>query len=120
MPWEESSYKPEYCEIVVEILATGRSLASVCADLGCCRSTLYKWRDDFPDFAKALNFGVQKAQSNWESIGRDGITGDNPDFSATPWIFTMKSRFREDYAEKKDDKSASDSLIEKLVDKLIE
>jgi len=120
MPWEESHFKRSDCEIARKVLAEGRSIVAVAAELGISRKTIYNWKDAHPEFAEAIESGVAKSQAYWESIGRDGITGDNPDFSATPWIFTMKSRFREDYAEKKDDKSASDSLIEKLVDKLIE
>lgn len=120
MPWQESDYRPEYCEIAANILAEGKSYAAVCAALDICRATLYNWRDDNPDFAKALNRGLQKAQAHWENIGKAGVTGEIDKFSATPWIFTMKNRFREDYAEDKQGKSVTDNLVEKLIDKLVE
>jgi len=117
--WKESLYKPEYCETAVEVLSQGKSLAAVCVACGVCRSTLYNWRDAHPDFKSALSFGVQVSQSHWEDVGYSGTTGVNPDFCATPWVFTMKARFHEDYAEKRDEsKSLSDSIVEKLIDKL--
>ena len=116
MPWQESDFRPEYCEIAAEVLSSGKSYAAVCSKLDICRSTLYKWRDDFPEFAKALSRGLQKAQEHWEDIGEDGIKGNIDKFSSTPWIFTMKNRFRDDYAdEKKEDKTSADSLLEKIL-----
>ena len=116
--WKESLYKPEYCKTAVEVLSKGKSLAAVCVACGVCRKTLYNWRDTHPEFAEALNLGVQHAQTVWEDLGEEGIRGDLKGFGGAPWIFTMKNRFREDYAEEKDFKSNSDSLVEKLIDKL--
>lgn len=116
----ESKYKPEYCEIAQEVLGNGKSLAAVCARLNICRATLYEWRDSNAEFAKALNQGLQKAQEYWEQIGEDGITGKIDKFGGAPWIFTMKNRFRADYQEDKDAKSDNTSLVEKLIDKLVD
>lgn len=115
------AYKPEYCEVASKVLAGGESLAAVCAELDICRATLYNWRDSYPEFASALNRGLQKAQRDWENLGRQGIQGDLEKFSASPWIFTMKNRFRDDYQDdKKEDKGIADSFVEKLIDKLVE
>lgn len=120
MSWQESKYKPEYCEVAAKVLAGGESYAAVCAELDICRSTLYNWRDAHPEFASALNKGLQKAQREWERIGKDGVEGILEKFSASPWIFTMKNRFREDYKEDKQEKTVSESIVEKLIDRLVE
>lgn len=114
-----SDYRPEYCAIASKVLADGESLAAVCAELEISRPTLYTWRDSYPDFAEALSIGMQKAQRDWEALGRDGIAGNLDKFSASPWIFTMKNRFREDYKEEKAAPTTSDTLVEKMLDKLI-
>ncbi len=115
-----SEYKPEYCDTATRVLSDGESLAAVCAELDICRDTLYTWRENNPDFDKAVRKGLQKAQRDWESIGRSGITGQYEKFSAPAWIFTMKNRFREDYKEEKEQKSVSDSIVEKIIDRLVE
>jgi len=115
-----STYKTEYCQIAVEILSRGDSLAAVCANLEICRPTLYTWMSEYPEFEAAVNRGKQAAQIIWEEIGKSGIKGEIKNFGGAPWIFTMKNRFREDYAEVKEEKSVSDSLIEKLIEKLID
>jgi hypothetical protein len=120
MAWPESTYKSEYCSIAADVLAAGESLAAVCAELDICRATLYNWRDAYPEFANAINAGLQKAQRDWEALGREGIVGDIKNFSAAPWIFTMKNRFREDYQEEKDNKENASSLVEKIIGKLVD
>lgn len=115
MAWQESEYRPEYCDIAAKVLAGGESLAAVCAELDICRKTLYNWRDAHPEFASALDKGLQKAQRDWETLGRSGIVGELEKFSASPWIFTMKNRFRDDYADEKDSTNAAVSLLEKAL-----
>lgn len=114
------AYKPEYCEIATKVLSDGESFAAVCDELDICRKTLYNWRDSHPDFASALNRGLQKAQRDWEKIGRAGICGEIEKFGGSPWIFTMKNRFREDYGVEEKDKGAAHSLVERIIDRLVD
>lgn len=114
-----TQYKPEYCEKAIEVLANGESFAAVCCELKCSRTTLYYWRDQNPEFADALEYGVQLAQRKWESKGEAGINGEIEKFQGAPWMFVMKCRFHKDYVEKREDKdNIANTLIEKLIDKL--
>jgi transposase-like protein len=115
MAWCEPKYKPEFCDIAIKVLADAESLAAVCDEIGVARSTLYLWRDKYEEFGRALDFGKQKSQRKLERIGMQGMVGDIEKFSPTPWIFTMKNRFREDYAEQKEEKSTNDSIVEQLL-----
>jgi len=108
------------CAKAIEILSRGDSLAALSAELHVTRDTIYDWRDKHPAFAKALSIGLDKSQAYWEEIGKGGVKGEIKNFGGAPWIFTMKNRFRRDYAEVKEEKSVSDSLIEKLIEKLID
>ncbi|MEK7500455.1 MAG: hypothetical protein AAB649_07710 [Patescibacteria group bacterium] len=110
-----AKYSSELCELATNILSTGKSLASICSKLNITRTTLYEWRDTHPEFRDAIELGLQKAQEVWEQMGRDGINGDIKGFGAAPWIFSMKNRFRADYAEEKEHKSTNDSIVEQLL-----
>jgi transposase-like protein len=111
-------YDKKLCKIAEDVLIGGESLAAVCAELNITRSTLYEWRDTHPEFAQALERGLQKAQREWEKIGQDGASGKIERFNAAALIFTLKNRFRADYAEDKDAKADQNSIIEKLIDKI--
>jgi hypothetical protein len=116
MAWCTPKYKKDFCKVAMDILAGGESLAAVCAEIEIARSTLYEWRDNHPEFAEAIQIGLQKAQRDWERLGRHGIQGDIEKFSASPWIFTMKNRFRDDYKDdSKEEKSTDTSVLEKIL-----
>jgi len=113
----EKVYTEGHCAKAIEVLSNGESLVAVAAELGVSRKTVYEWKDKHPEFKEAIEKGLALSQRYWEQMGHDGTTGSNKDFSATPWMFTMKSRFRDDYA---DDKStdSKDTVIEKLLEKI--
>lgn len=113
-------YNKSLCDKVEQILAKGKSIARVATDLGVCRETLYVWCEKHPEFDAAMQRGRDACQAYWEDIGEDGVKGNYEKFGGAPWIFTMKNRFRKDYAEDKKDKSVADSIVEKLIDKLVE
>lgn len=115
-----NKYTEEMCSTAEKVLSGGESLAAVCAELNITRTTLYEWRDNHPKFSSAIERGLLKCQRYWEKIGKRGITGKYEKFSAPSWIFTMKNRFRADYAEDKEVKSDNSALIEKLIDKLVD
>lgn len=113
-------YNESMCIEAEQLLAAGKSIARVATNLGVCRDTIYDWRDKHPEFARALKCGKDACQSHWEDLGEDGTVGQIKNFSATAWIFTMKNRFREDYKEDKEAKTVNESLVEKLLDRLID
>jgi hypothetical protein len=116
-----AKYNDEYCIKAEEILSQGKSLAAVCAAMDIGRTTLYEWRENHPEFKFALARGLEKAQIYWEQIGEDGVKGNYEKFGGAPWIFTMKNRFRADYAEEREDKKTlSDTVVEKLLDRLVD
>lgn len=115
----EQVYNESMCQIAEQLLSEGKSLARVATELKVCRDTIYDWRDKHPEFAAALKRGLGACQAFWEDIGMSGITGEIKNFGGTPWMFVMKNRFRADYAEEKE-KSSAESLIETVIDKLVQ
>jgi hypothetical protein len=111
-----NKYKPELCSKALEVLKNGESLAAVCCELDITRETLRLWRDEHPEFREAIDRGLQHAQRHWELIGKDGVVGNYEKFNGAPWIFTMKNRFRADYADDKEDKKDDDkTVLEKII-----
>ncbi len=112
-----SEFRPEYCAIAENVLANGESKAAVCAELEISKQTLYDWQDMHPEFKEAIEIGLYKSQRDWEAIGRNAALGGVDKFPQSSWIFTMKNRFRDDYAEeKKEDKQdAAASLLENII-----
>lgn len=105
-----STYKPEYCELLIRHMAKGGSFTAFGAIADVSRETLYQWTREFPEFAEAKSNGEVKSLEHYEGLGYGGITGQIKNFNATAWIFTMKCRFKkygynQDESRKDDDDS---------------
>ena len=95
-----SLYKPEYCDMVVELGKEGHSLTATAAILGFPKATLQGWGQAHEDFAAALTRAQELSQLWWEEQGRRGLYADK--FQAAVWKASMAARFREDYTERKE------------------
>lgn len=55
-------YNEEEAEIILEELSKGRSLASICREIGRAPTTIYRWEDNIEDFrnryARAREWGM--------------------------------------------------------------
>ena len=52
-----TKFKPEYCELVINTMAEGKSLAAAAARLRVARSTFYEWAKNHPEMAEAVAIG---------------------------------------------------------------
>ena len=107
-----TKYDPSFCERVIEAGAEGKTLAEMASDLDIDRSTLADWREQHPEFSRAVKYGLEKAQAWWEKNGRLATFGAFDGFNATSYIFQMKNRFSEEWKDRKDiDHSSSDGTM---------
>lgn len=94
-----SSYKPEYCERVIELAKQGDGWAAYASEFEVDRTTLYGWAEAHPDFATALKRAKIEEQLWWERVGKQGVHAKA--FNSLVWKTTVQARFRDDYTEKK-------------------
>jgi len=68
------SYKPEYCDIVFELLSRDdqcRTKAHCCAALQCAKETLLRWMANFPEFKRAMDSGLEIGAMKWRDKIRE-------------------------------------------------
>lgn len=95
-----SLYKPEYCEVVVELGRAGKSMVQMAAQLGVDRASILRWKEEHEDFRASLSRALVLAQEWWEDRGQMGLHDRN--FNAALWMKIVASRYREDYADRKE------------------
>ncbi len=74
-----STYKPEYCEAIIEHCEQGGSIASFAGVVGTARATLYNWMDANPEFKEAAEVARLKAlalaeKAHWKLAIEGGKT----------------------------------------------
>lgn len=71
-----SKYDPAYCDLAIEIMAEGKSIASVACAIGVARSKLWEWGEANPQFRNALDLGKELSQQYWENLSSEMGNGE--------------------------------------------
>src|SRR5215831_15887279 len=50
-----STYRPEYCQRVIDHMGKGKSLTAFAGSIGAGKETVYGWITAYPDFAEAVD-----------------------------------------------------------------
>jgi len=103
-------YQPEFCQIAVETLSEGHSLTGLAGRLGVARSTVFKWRDDYPEFNEACIQGMAAATYWWEQRARESAAGGKGNPATI--IFGLKNRAADDWRERIEHTGADGGAIE--------
>ena len=113
-----TTYKPEYCEAVIEHMAEGASLTSFAASVDCSRSTIGEWMLANPEFSAAVKIGKAKCATWWEKISRtNALEGGG---NATLCIFGLKNMAPDEWREKQEVEHSGTVKHENLSDEDLE
>jgi hypothetical protein len=96
-----TSYRPEMCEVMMNVMSEGGSIVAVCAELDICRETFYNWIDPENPYFQREFFDTYKrakvmSQAWWEKQGNKGIWAGKA-FNGNVWEANMRNRFRDDW-----------------------
>lgn len=95
-----SKYRPEFCELVIEVGSYGGWLSEMAEACDVSRNTMDTWAGAHPEFLEALTRAKQKAQAWFEIEGRKGLTADK--FNSSLWSKQMSARHRDEYTERRE------------------
>src|SRR5690554_5906570 len=109
-----TKYRPEYCDMLVEHMATGASATSFAAQIDVSRETISEWGRVHPEFSVAIKKGKAKCAAWWERLGRQGAQGG--DVNPTLVIFGLKNMSPEDWRDKQELEVNQKTEIQVLTD----
>ena len=92
-------YKPEYCELIVEMMSQGKSFAAFLSEVGVLPDTAHYWYRNYPEFREAKDRGVLAGLRYWEQIGEAATRGELPGHSAQLYKFLIKNRYPQVYRD---------------------
>jgi hypothetical protein len=87
-----TSYRPEFCERVVALMAEGRSLDRCASILGVHPDSLYEWQKVHPEFSEAVRAGRAAATTFWENRLLDIARGGSGNAQSIQWALRNRSR----------------------------
>lgn len=108
-----SGYRPEFCDLVLGLGEEGKSFTQMAVATGHDRASLLRWKEEHPEFRTALTRALERSQCWWEEQGQNGIF--SREFNAALWHKNVASRFREDYADRKEVTGANGGPIQQAV-----
>ena len=96
-----SLYDPAYIDQVIELGKIGKSTEAIGATLGVGTATLYRWRDEFPEFREALDTAKEYELLWWEDIAQTHMieNRESDKINASIWSRSMAARFPKKYRE---------------------
>ena len=98
-----SEFKQEYCDQLINHMASGLSFEAFAGFLSVSKQTLYNWADANPEFLDAKRIGTEKCRFYWEQLGVDHIVNsDKTSLNTGVYVFNMKNRFPEEWKDKKE------------------
>ena len=87
-----TSYRPEFCQRVVALMAEGRSLDGCAPLLGVNPDSLYEWQKVHPQFSEAVRAGRAAATTFWENRLLAVAHGEPGNAQAIQWALRNRSR----------------------------
>src|SRR5215471_7164651 len=90
-----STYRPEYCQAVVEFMAKGKSLSAFAGSIRRSRVQVYEWISLYPDFAEAVEVGRAARLVPWE----DKLLSSEKSGEVAATIFALKNSDPEEWRE---------------------
>ena len=87
-----TSYRPEFCERIVTLMAQGRSLDGCASILGVHPDSLYEWQKKIPEFSDAVRAGRAAAMTFWEERLLEVAKGSSGNAQAIQWALRNRSK----------------------------
>lgn len=102
-----TQYRPEFCQMLKDDMAQGRSFEAFAGLAGVDKVTLYEWVKKHPDFANAKREAFELSRRFWEDAAIANLVNTSESgfdemgnkvsrsksLNSTAWIFNMKNRF---------------------------
>lgn len=87
-----TSYRPEFCDRVVDLMAKGFSLDACAGFFGLNPDTLYRWQHAYPEFSEAVRRGRAAATAFWEDRLLEVAKGGPGHAGAIMWGLRNRSK----------------------------
>lgn len=112
-----TKYDPAMCETAIKILTeTAAERNELAYELGCGRTTLYRWMEEHEEFRHAIQYGEEMACGLMHKIGRVALFSNADNFNVKLYDLKMRNRGYWENTTYKDVRMTKDITIDKVVE----
>lgn len=94
-----SKYESRFCDMIVDAMATGKSITAFAAEIDVSRATINVWMEAHPEFLEAVNIAKAKCAAWWEEKGRKMAEFGGAPGQSTLVVFGLKNMGNDDWAD---------------------
>ena len=91
-------YDPKYCDQIIEFMAKGYSIGAFAGEIRVHRGTIYRWREEHPDFDEACMIGKAVRTRKLE---QDFLETDSPAVVRSR-AYALKNADEEEWRDKRE------------------
>jgi hypothetical protein len=105
-------YRPEYCDLAIEVMGQGYDVTAVAGSIGVARETVYRWMTEHADFNDAIQVGKSRrllALQNKLLTTAMGV-------GVTAAIFALKNAAPDDWQDRYNTETKVTHRIEQVPD----
>jgi hypothetical protein len=95
-------FKPEMCDIMIQMGLSGASQKMIWSELGINKDVAKTWCKNHPDFADALELAKTHSQAFWEREILANV--NNKAFNSRLAEIALRGQFQDDYRETREQK----------------
>ena len=96
-------FKPEMCNIIIELGKQGASQKMMFAELGITKDVAKGWQKKYPEFADALDMALVHSQAYWEREMLANV--NNRTYNSRLAEIALRGQFPQDYKETREIKA---------------
>ena len=99
-PPQPTKYRPEMCQIMIDMGREGASQKMMWAELGISKSTAEAYKKKYPEFAEALDLALVHSQAYWERLML--ANAENKNFNTRMVEIAVRGQFGETYKDNRE------------------
>lgn len=94
-----SKYDPAFCDLAIEWMSQGYSIAGFAGKIGVSRESVYKWAKEHPEFSDALTAARAASAAWWEERSVELASGKEGAGNPTMIVFGLKNRVADEWRD---------------------
>lgn len=97
-----TSYRPEFCDTIIELGREGASFVEMALACGVTRNTAHEWKKRYPEFQDAYLRARDESLAWWHRKAKEGQDKGSRGFNERAWWRMVSNMFPDDFKDRRE------------------